>query len=182
MPIHPLLRPFPSATPLHPPLYGKRGRSRGRRGVADEFRVGGVTTCETPSHYAGQSAGRGVGREPAGIAAALGDAPWSRRTAPEAPPSSSGLAVAGDASAVMLVGLLGRLGAGICPNLLQRRSGPGSAVRRSAEYQRFSSGVSARSGPLQQIWTTCAPTGPSGRAVARRMATTTGAPTREHVT
>ena len=161
---------------------GKGGRSRGRRGVADEFRVGGVTTCETPSHYAGQSAGRGARRESAGIAAALGDAPWSRRTAPEAPPPSSGLAVAGGASAVMLVGLLGRLGAGICPNLLQRRPGPGSAARRSAEYQRFSSGVSARSGPLQQIWTTCAPAGPSGRAVARRMVTTTGAPTREHVT
>ena len=64
-------------------------------GVADEFRVGGVTTCETPSHHAGQSAGRGVRREPAGIAATLRDAPWSRRAAPEGPsPPSSGLAVA----------------------------------------------------------------------------------------
>ena len=86
------------------------------------------------------------------------------------------------ASAVVRVGLLGRLGAGSCPNLLQRRPGPGSAARRSAEYQRFSSVVPARSGPLQQIWTTCAPAGPSGRAAARRMATTTGTPTREHVT
>jgi len=44
---------------------------------------------------------------------------------------------------VVRVGLLGRSGAGSCPNLLQRRSGPGSAARGSAEYQRFSSGVSA---------------------------------------
>ena len=51
------------------------------------------------------------------------------------------------------VGLLGRLGAGSCPNLLQRRPGPGSAGRRTAEYQRFSSRAPARSGPLQQIWT-----------------------------
>ena len=51
------------------------------------------------------------------------------------------------------VGLLWRLGAGLCPNLPQRRPEPGSAVRRSAEYQRFSSGVPARLGPLWQIWT-----------------------------
>ena len=57
-------------------------------------------------------------------------------------------------------GLLGRSGAGACPNLLQRRPGPGSAARKSAEYQRFSSGVSARSGPLQQIWVTGAVAGP----------------------
>ena len=58
------------------------------------------------------------------------------------------------------VGLLGLSGAGACPNLLQRRPGPGSAVRRSTEYQRFSSGVSSRSGPLQQIWTNGAVAGP----------------------
>ena len=45
-----------------------------------------------------------------------------------------------------------------CPNLLQRRPAAGSAARRSAEYQRFSSGAPARSGPLQQIRTTCAAT------------------------
>ena len=54
---------------------------------------------------------------------------------------------------VVLVGLLGRFGAGECQNLPQRRSGPGSAARRSAEYQRFFSRVPARSGPLWQIWT-----------------------------
>ena len=43
---------------------------------------------------------------------------------------------------------------GTCPDLLQRHSGPGSAARRSAEYQRFFSHASARPGPLQQIWTT----------------------------
>ena len=57
---------------------------------------------------------------------------------------------------VVLVGLLGRFGAGECQNLPQRRSGPGSAARRSAEYQRFFSRVPARSGPLQQIWTNSA--------------------------
>ena len=61
---------------------------------------------------------------------------------------------------VVLVGFLGRSGAGACPNLLQRRPGPGSAAREIAEYQRFSSRAPARSGPLQQIWTTCAAAGP----------------------
>ena len=55
------------------------------------------------------------------------------------------------------VGLLRRSGAVACPNLLQRRPATGSAARRSAEYQRFSSGAQARSGPLQQIWTTAPP-------------------------
>ena len=65
---------------------------------------------------------------------------------------------------MLRVGLLGRSGAGACPNLLQRHPGPGSAARRSAEYQRFFSGTPARSGPLQQIWTNGAATGP-GRGV-----------------
>ena len=53
------------------------------------------------------------------------------------------------------VGLLWRPGAGACPNLPQRRSGPGSAAKKSAEYQRFFSRAPARSGPLWQIWTNC---------------------------
>ena len=57
---------------------------------------------------------------------------------------------------VILVGLLGWTGAGACPDLLQRRLAAGSALSRSAEYQRFSPCTPARSGPLQQIWTTCA--------------------------
>ena len=57
---------------------------------------------------------------------------------------------------VILVGLLWRFGAVACPNLLQRRLAAGSAAGRSAEYQRFSPCTPARSGPLQQIWTTCA--------------------------
>ena len=56
------------------------------------------------------------------------------------------------------------------PNLLQRRSGPGSAVRESAEYQRSSSGAPARSGPLQQIWTNSAPLAPPGRAPSDQFA------------
>ena len=74
--------------------------------------------------------------------------------------SCSGPYPAGSAiriSAVGRVGLLGRTRAGTCPNLLQRRSAVESAVRRSAEYQRFAPGVPARSGPLQQIWTTAPP-------------------------
>ena len=55
------------------------------------------------------------------------------------------------AGAVGRVGLLGRSEAGSCPNLPQRHPGPGSTARRSPEYQRFSSGTPARSGPLQQI-------------------------------
>ena len=58
-----------------------------------------------------------------------------------------------DSPGVVRVGLLGRSGAGACPNLPQRRPAAGSAARRSAEYQRFSSRAPARSGPLQQIWT-----------------------------
>jgi len=61
---------------------------------------------------------------------------------------------------VVRVGLLGRSGTGACPNLLQRRPGPESAADKSAEYKRFSFGASARSGPLQQIWTNDAPAGP----------------------
>ena len=57
---------------------------------------------------------------------------------------------------VVLVGLLWRSGAESCPDLLQRRLAAGSAAGRSAEYQRFSPCTPARSGPLQQIWTTCA--------------------------
>ena len=56
---------------------------------------------------------------------------------------------------------------GACPNLPQRRSGPGSAVSGGAEYQRFFSRAPARSGPLWQIWTAGAAAGPVGRAVAR---------------
>ena len=65
------------------------------------------------------------------------------------------------------MGLLGRPGVGTCPNLPQRRSGPGSAANETVEYQRFSSGVPARSGSLWQIWTTGAAAGPVGRAVVR---------------
>ena len=61
---------------------------------------------------------------------------------------------------VVRVGLLGRSGAGACPNLLQRRPGPGSTADESAEYQRFSFGAPARSGPLWQIWTNGAAAGP----------------------
>ena len=59
-----------------------------------------------------------------------------------------------DGRGVVLVGLLGRSGAGVCPNLPQRRLAAVSAAKKSAEYQRFFSRAPARSGPLWQIWTT----------------------------
>ena len=59
-----------------------------------------------------------------------------------------------DGRGVVLVGLLGRSGAGACPNLPQRRPAAVSAAKKSAEYQRFFSHAPARSGPLWQIWTT----------------------------
>ena len=74
-----------------------------------------------------------------------------------------------------MVGLLGRPEAGACPNLLQRHPGPGSVARRSAEYRRFPFGAPARSGPLQQIRTTCAAAAP-GRGVVDRTAVTENAP------
>ena len=78
---------------------------------------------------------------------------------------------------VVRVGLLGRSGAGACPNLLQRRPAAGSAASRSAEYQRLSSGVLVGFGPLQQIWTTDAAAGP-GRGAASRVEAAAGAPGR----
>ena len=84
-------------------------------------------------------------------------------------PFSSGAVVRGSGSAqwweragaeAVRMGLLGRSGAGACPDLLQRRSGPGEAANESAEYQRFFSRAPARSGPLQQIWTNGAPADP----------------------
>ena len=72
-------------------------------------------------------------------------------------PPGSGAPRGESLGAVGRVGLLRRSGAVACPNLLQRRPATGSAARRSAEYQRFSSGAQARSGPLQQIWTTALP-------------------------
>ena len=65
-----------------------------------------------------------------------------------------------DGRGVVLVGLLGRSGAGACPNLPQRRPAAVSAAKKSAEYQRFFSRASARSRPLWQILTTRAAAGP----------------------
>ena len=78
---------------------------------------------------------------------------------------------------VVRVGLLGRSGAGACPNLLQRRPAAGLAASRSAEYQRLSSGVLVGFGPLQQIRTTDAAAGP-GRGAASRAEAAAGAPGR----
>ncbi len=76
------------------------------------------------------------------------------------------------------VGLLWRPGAGTCPHLPQRRPGPGSAANETAEYQRFSSGVPARSGPLWQIWTTGAAAGPVVRASPASARSMTSTPAR----
>ena len=79
------------------------------------------------------------------------DGPWARIV----------MMVRADGRGVVRVGLLGRLGAGACPNLLQRRPATGSAADESAEYQRFFSRAPTRSGSLQQIWTIGAASGPS---------------------
>ena len=63
-------------------------------------------------------------------------------------------------------GVGGMVRGGVCPNLPQRRSGPGSAARRSAEYQRFFSRAPVRSGSLWQIWTACVAAGP-GQGLGR---------------
>ena len=88
------------------------------------------------------------------------EAQWDLLTGKFPGPAGIGVMAGMGGRGMVRVGLLGLSGAGACPNLLQRRPGPGSAVRRSAEYQRFSSGVSSRSGPLQQIWTNGAVAGP----------------------
>ena len=62
-----------------------------------------------------------------------------------------------------------RSGAGACPNLPQRRFTARSTAGRSAEYQRFPLCAPARWGPLQQIRTNRAATGP-GRSAAGRAA------------
>ena len=82
-------------------------------------------------------------------------------------PSGSGAPRGEPLDAMGRVGLLKRSGAGACPNLLQRRPATGSTTRRSAEYQRFFSRAPARSGPLQQIWTNGAASGPSPRGGRR---------------
>ena len=91
------------------------------------------------------------------------DGPWARIV----------MMVRADGHGVVWVGLLGRLGAEACPNLLQRRPAIGSAADESAEYQRFFSRAPARSGPLQQIWTNDAASGPSPGAGAGWTATMT---------
>ena len=141
-----LLRPFTLR------CTGKRGVAKGEgaqqteKGVADQSRVNGVTTCETPAPPRGRPAGRGRPNRP-------GAPP---RMPPRHPHPGSPSRGAG---AVGRVGLLGRSGAGSCPNLPQRRPGPGSTARRSPEYQRSSSRTPARPGSLQQIWTNGAATG-----------------------
>ena len=73
----------------------------------------------------------------------------------------------------------GRSGAEACPNLLQRRPGPGSTAEESAEYQRFSSGAPAlrRDRGLCNRFGQPAAADPPERAAAGPMATMTGAPT-----
>ena len=66
-------RLFPSATPLSPSLYEKKGRSKGRRGVADECGGAGrvTATASAPIGWAGPRE-RPQGRVLAGRPADLG--------------------------------------------------------------------------------------------------------------
>ena len=90
----------------------------------------------------------------------IGGAPGAFLIGSDGPRAWIGAVTGMGGRGVVRMGLLGRSGAGCCPNLLQRRPAAGSAAGRSAEYQRFSFGAPVRSGPLQQIWTTCAVAGP----------------------
>ena len=87
-----LLRPFTLR------CTGKRGVAEGEgaqqteKGVADQSRVGGVTTCETPSRHARRPAGRGrrarsssAAGPVAGTTGGAGGPEPARRTAPEGP-------------------------------------------------------------------------------------------------
>ena len=78
---------------------------------------------------------------------------------------------------VVRVGLLGRSGAGACPNLLQRRPAAGSAASRSAKYQRLSSGVLWDSGLCNRFGQPAPPRAP-GRGAASRAEAAAGAPGR----
>ena len=74
------------------------------------------------------------------------------------------------------MGLLGRSGAGACPNLPQRRLAAGLAARRSPECQRFSFGASAGSKSLWRFGQSAPPWTP-GRGATGRAAATVGVPT-----
>ena len=73
-----LLRPFPSATPLHPPMYEKKERSGGRGGVAEgkrrSRRLGAPSRASSPRSHRqcarcrGESRGRPSARTQAGRA------------------------------------------------------------------------------------------------------------------
>ena len=108
------------------------------------------------------SAVRGKGAQPRvkGRSRRFGAPPAGPGAAEQEPHGATGTTTPRDSPAMVRAGLLGRSGAGACPNLLQRRPGPGSASRKSAEYRRFSSHAPARSGPSQQIRTIGAARGP----------------------
>ena len=145
----PLLRPFPFTTPLHPLLYEKKERSGGRKGAAE-----------------GKGRSRRFGVALRGPPEPLGRSPTAPPVAPcrRTHPQWGGW------------GSWDGLEMGTCPDLLQRRSGPGSVARRNAEYQRFFSHASARPGSLQQIWTNRRRQAPSPGAAAGWTAAVTNAP------
>ena len=142
----------PRARPGRDPAGQRRrralpGRLR-RRGRSHPARVG-VPAGAGMTRRAGGMPGRDAPR--AGGGASLPGS-GARRLAGTAPVTGRDGRARGGAG-----GAPGTVRGGACPNLLQRRPATGSAERRSAEYQRFSSGAPARSGPLQQIWTTDPP-------------------------
>ena len=108
----------------------------------------------------------GVGSEHRPVPVRPG-ANWRHSHASTSSAAGSGAPRGEPLDAMGRVGILKRSGARACPNLLQRRPATGSTTRRSAEYQRFFSRAPARSGPLQQIWTNGAASGPSPRGGRR---------------
>ena len=145
----------PNPDPIRRPVTGGAGRG-GRR-------------ASGPA--GGPAPGDGARRD------RIGDGGGVRRVRGAAGPDEDGAGPCGNGADDDLVI---RTGSGVSPGETEPFSpgtaipGPGSVGRRSAEYQRFSSGAPARSGPLWQIWTNDAATGP-GRVAADRTATAAGA-------
>ena len=121
-----LLRPFRSTTLLHPPLYEKRERSRGRRGVAEEKR-----RSRRSSPLVWWSLGQ-VAMVAGGAAA--GAVVVVERIGPAEPSSEAPEGLC-------------------CPNLPQRPRSRRNAGGESLIFCAFDCGRSRPRAPLWQIWT-----------------------------
>jgi len=122
-----LLRPFCSTTLLHPPLYEKRERSKGRRGVAEEKRR---SRRSSPLVWwsLGQVAVIAAGGATAGAVVVV------ERIGPAEPSSEAPEGLC-------------------CPNLPQRPRSRRDTRRETLIFCAFDRGRSRPRAPLWQIWT-----------------------------